>query len=607
MLSAIKASLKFMTPRERSKWLFLTSLRALLSLLDLVGILAIGYVVTSTAVALTLGSDEDRVLEFVGVEIPAVNSLTLPWVSVGVLALFLVKAMLSLLLTRNSAYFVANVEARSAKAIAEINFSGDLGQGRKRSSEEINYAIQAGSPAAFNVLLNSANALIVEGMLFLVIVLGFFFVEPLAALAAVAYFGFVAFVIQYFTGTVLVRAGQISAESAIRANLAISDLASALRELIVLRKREKYIDLIFRARIDAADSAATQFFLGGIPRYIIEAALMVGVALFVLAQVLSGDIIKSAGTIGVFLSGGFRLTASLLPLQNAFMTISGVIATARTAHEILALDPHNAKASDRTDRTNLSPLGAKYLPIGVSLEGVSYRYPGTSSDAVRQIDFVIEPGQQVALMGTSGAGKSTIADLLCGVLTPSEGVISLTHGSSNKIDASGYGRISYVPQRPGLVSGNILTNVALGLDPELADRERALEALKLANLSDFISQLPNGLDTPLGKMQEGFSGGQLQRLGLARALYTNPGLLVMDEATSALDADSENEIQKVLDQMRGHVTVVLIAHRLNTIQHADRVFLVNDGQVKDSGTFKELVSRNPSVERLVDIMRIEKQ
>jgi ATP-binding cassette subfamily C protein len=108
-------------------------------------------------------------------------------------------------------------------------------------------------------------------------------------------------------------------------------------------------------------------------------------------------------------------------------------------------------------------------------------------------------------------------------------------------------------------------------------------------------------------MQEGFSGGQLQRLGLARALYTNPGLLVMDEATSALDADSEHEIQKVLDQMRGHVTVVLIAHRLNTIQHADRVFLVNDGQVKDSGTFKELVSRNPSVERLVDIMRIEKQ
>jgi ATP-binding cassette subfamily C protein len=137
-------------------------------------------------------------------------------------------------------------------------------------------------------------------------------------------------------------------------------------------------------------------------------------------------------------------------------------------------------------------------------------------------------------------------------------------------------------------------------------REQALEALQLANLAELISELPDGLDTPLGKLQDGLSGGQMQRLGLARALYTKPGLLVMDEATSALDAESEAEIQKALDSMRGKVTVVLIAHRLNTIQHADKVILVEDGSVKDSGTFKELVSRNPSVERVVDLMRVEK-
>jgi ATP-binding cassette subfamily C protein len=128
----------------------------------------------------------------------------------------------------------------------------------------------------------------------------------------------------------------------------------------------------------------------------------------------------------------------------------------------------------------------------------------------------------------------------------------------------------------------------------------------LAHLADLIDELPEGLDTPLGKLQDGLSGGQIQRLGLARALYTEPGLLVMDEATSALDAESEAEIHKALDAMRGKVTVVLIAHRLNTIQHADKVILVEDGQVKDSGTFKELLARNPSVERVVDLMRVEK-
>jgi ATP-binding cassette subfamily C protein len=286
------------------------------------------------------------------------------------------------------------------------------------------------------------------------------------------------------------------------------------------------------------------------------------------------------------------------------MTISSVIATARTAHEILALEDKQVRRANSTLSTNPVSGERTATPIGVSFRNVSFRYPEASADAIHQISFAVEHGQQVALMGTSGAGKSTIADLICGVLVPYDGVIlrtTLGQDSSGESD-----RISYVPQRPGLVSGTILANVALGLDAEFADRARALESLQFANLSDLISELPEGLDTPLGKMQEGLSGGQLQRLGLARALYSNPGLLVMDEATSALDADSENEIQMVLDRMRGKVTVVLIAHRLNTIQRADKVFLVDEGQVKDSGTFKELVSRNPSVERLVDLMRIDK-
>ena len=135
--------------------------------------------------------------------------------------------------------------------------------------------------------------------------------------------------------------------------------------------------------------------------------------------------------------------------------------------------------------------------------------------------------------------------------------------------------------------------------------ELVMEALRLAQLAEVVDSLPNGLESQLGNLKDGLSGGQIQRLGLARALYTRPGLLVMDEATSALDAESEYEIQKALDAMRGKVTVVLIAHRLNTIQHADKVILIEDGHLKDSGTFKELIARNPSVERVVDLMKVD--
>jgi ATP-binding cassette subfamily C protein len=191
-------------------------------------------------------------------------------------------------------------------------------------------------------------------------------------------------------------------------------------------------------------------------------------------------------------------------------------------------------------------------------------------------------------------------------LVPSDGAIVRFDTQGGEPGADYPGRVSYVPQRPGLVSGTILENVALAEEPDQIDRTQALEALRLAHLADIIEDLPDGLDTPLGKLQDGLSGGQMQRLGLARALYSKPGLLVMDEATSALDAESEAEIQKALDAMRGRVTVVLIAHRLNTIQHADKVILVEDGQVKDSGTFKELIARNPSVGRVVDLMKVEK-
>jgi ATP-binding cassette, subfamily B, bacterial PglK len=600
-----------MTPGERSKWFFLTGIRAILSLLDLVGILAIGFIVTSTAIFLTSGSDPKRVIEFAGMQIPAVNVQTLPWVSAAVLVLFLAKALLSVILTKRAAFFVATVEARSARKIAEIAFGGDLGDARKRSTEEMKYAIQVGSPSAFNVLLNAVNSIATEAILFLVICIGFFFVDPWATLAAIFSFGLVAFVMQYFVGSLMTKAGQVAAEGAVAANTAISNIIAVFRELLVLGKRGKYLDEIYKARAAAADSSANQYYLTGMPRYIIEAALLVGVALFVLAQTLAGDLVKSAATIGVFLSGGFRLTAALLPLQNALLTINAAVPSAITAHKILALAKEGEFAKrlqtvSAEKSCGVTKNSGLQLPVMVDVRDVSFKYPDSDKPALRNASFRVEAGTQVALMGPSGAGKSTIADLLCEVLTPTSGTISRRVSASESGHVSAPGQVSYVPQSPGLVSGTILDNVALAEGDDEVNRDQAIEALKLANLGDLIAQLPDGLDTPLGKLQDGLSGGQMQRLGLARALYTRPGLLVMDEATSALDAESEAEIQKALDAMRGKVTVVLIAHRLNTIQHADKVILVEDGQVRDSGTFKELISRNPSVERVVDLMRVEK-
>jgi ATP-binding cassette subfamily C protein len=216
----------------------------------------------------------------------------------------------------------------------------------------------------------------------------------------------------------------------------------------------------------------------------------------------------------------------------------------------------------------------------------------------------IEAGQQVALIGPSGSGKSTLADLVLGLLKPSSGAVLIDGQDPDDVIAQNPGRLGYVPQRPGMISGTVSENIALGTSADKVDQSRMDKAIDLAHLKKVLSGLPEGADTDLGKRKDELSGGQLQRVGLARALYSNPGLLVMDEATSALDAESENEINKALDEMRGKVTVVLIAHRLNTVQRSDVVFLVEDGRITASGTFPELLRSNKTVQNLARLMSI---
>lgn len=598
-----------MTPKERSTWFFLTGLRAFLAFLDLVGILAIGFIIASTAIFLTSGSDPDRVLIVAGVAIPAVNARTLPWVSGAVLILFLGKALLSLLLTRKAALFIAGVEARASKHIAEISLGSDLSTAREKSREEVLYAVQVGAPSAFSVLFNQLGTIVAEGALFVLVAVGFFFVDPVITSAAIIYFGAIAYAIQFFVGTLMNRSGEKLKSGTILANSAITDLVNVFRELSVLKARDAYIDRIYKNRLDASRNGANQYFLGGMPRYVIESALLVGLGLFVVGQALAGDLVSSAATIGVFLSGGFRLTAAMLPLQSALLTIRGVIPQALAAHEILqrerTTDPSAQLDSSFSSKASRSGNARSGQAVRVELRDVSFTYPSKSSPTLQDVSIQISAGSQVALIGPSGAGKSTIADVMCGLLPPSSGEVLLLD-SPSEARASFMPSVSYVPQKPGLVSGTIANNIALGVNPELINEKRVLECLSSAHLLDVIQALPEGIHSDLGKLQDSLSGGQAQRLGLARALYTRPGLLVMDEATSALDAESEAEISKALDELRGSVTVVLIAHRLNTIQHVDQVFLIEQGRVSDRGTFKELVNRNKSVERLVELMEIKK-
>jgi ATP-binding cassette subfamily C protein len=448
--------------------------------------------------------------------------------------------------------------------------------------------------------LNSTGVLFAEGTLFILVIGSFAFIDLDVAVGAVFYFGAVGFLIQFFLGKLMEKTGKTITKSVVETNTEISNLAEVVRESYILGIGDYFYNRIYNARLSASGNQATQFVLSGMPRYIVETALLVAISFFILIQALSGDLASSAATIAVFLSGGLRLTASLLPLQAALLNIKQSIPPAEKALALLFLGD-----SEDTEKPYSQITDVNRTPVSVTLRNLNFAYDKSDSYVLKNLSFEIPRGSQVAFIGASGAGKSTIADIILGILEPSSGEVLVDGVKPEELVRQSPGIFGYVPQSPAIISGTIAENIALGCQISEVDNEKLERVVSDSHLSALIQSLPMGVNTDMGNRKDELSGGQIQRIGLARALYRNPRLLILDEATSALDAESENEINGALNDLRGKVTVLMIAHRLNTIQRSDIVFLVQDGKITAQGKFSYLLQTNKTVKRLAKLMDIE--
>jgi ABC-type multidrug transport system fused ATPase/permease subunit len=238
----------------------------------------------------------------------------------------------------------------------------------------------------------------------------------------------------------------------------------------------------------------------------------------------------------------------------------------------------------------------------VDVRDVTYAYAGAGVPALREVNLTVSAGQTVALVGRSGAGKSTLADVILGVLQPDAGKVLVGGIEPSDAIRRWPGAVAYVPQQIMLVEASVRANVALGLPEHLIDDEQVWAAIGRTQLADFVRTKSDGLDTQIGERGLRLSGGQRQRLGIARALYSRPQLLILDEATSALDAETEQAITSILNDLGQSVTVVVIAHRLSTVRHADLVVYLEDGSVVAAGSFAEVCARVPAFRRQAELM-----
>jgi ABC-type multidrug transport system fused ATPase/permease subunit len=295
---------------------------------------------------------------------------------------------------------------------------------------------------------------------------------------------------------------------------------------------------------------------------------------------------------------------SLLRLQGAGITIKNASVQAHPTffmHDYLKSSPQ--KQNTPTQRITAAIINEK-LQSGyedfratVVVDTVTHTYPDAVEPALIKISLTIPEGSSAALVGSTGAGKSTLADIILGVLEPDSGFVSISGVTPRNAINQWPGAITYVPQVVALVTGSVRDNVALGLPSEFVDDDLVWEALERAHLASFLKSAREGLDTIVGERGFRLSGGQRQRLGIARALFTRPKLLILDEATSSLDSETEQSITNTLRELEGHVTTITVAHRLATVRLVDQIVFLKDGKLVTKGTFEEVRDSVPDFHR----------
>jgi ATP-binding cassette, subfamily B, bacterial PglK len=378
---------------------------------------------------------------------------------------------------------------------------------------------------------------------------------------------------------------------------ALNQGVGGIKDARVLNREAEFIEKFRYAASRSAQMLTKKFFLSKIPKPIVETIAVAGIMIIAILMVAQGRPVTSIiPVLTLFVMATVRLLPAIQQVTKSMTKLRyNIVVVDPIYNDIVELAEYRERFL--ADRENEGRLELKER---ITIRDLHYSYPGSDEQALRGVSLEIPKGASIAFTGPSGAGKTTIVDLILGLLDPVKGEI-MVDGKNIQDNLSSWQRnIGYIPQFIYLCDETLRSNVAFGVPDNEVDEEAVWQALKLAQLDDFVRRLPEGLDTIIGERGVRLSGGQRQRIGIARALYHNPQVLVMDEATSALDNVTEKQIISALEGLKGDRTVITIAHRLTTVMNCDRIYFMQDGLIESAGTYGELITKSDSFRVLAD-------
>ena len=588
---------------DRYKLMLVLIINTGLAFLDLIGVALIG--ITSAVLirglqGLAAGDQVARFLELLNLnELPQRNLLLL----LGGCAIFffILKTILSVYFLRKTLKYMSIRNAQISSSLVSKMLNRPV---EKIFSKPIQHQIYNVTHGVEHLVTGAVTSLVMlasDLVLLLVILIGLMMVDPITSIGTFIIFTGIAFILYFLLHKRVVILNTKTAYQSIYFNQKVSEGINSFRDLLIKGGREFYVNEIRKTKMQLASYDAEIKFIPNISKYTIEISVILGIAVIAGIQFYLFDSNRAIAVISVFLAASTRIAPAIIRLQQNVIAVKSSLSAAKPTFELIE-ELNGVKELEKTE--TLITTNHKNFSPRVNLNNLKFTYSDAINDTIQDISLEISDGKFVAFVGPSGGGKSTLVDLVLGLLAPSSG--SITISGLTPLDAikKWPGSIGYVPQDVFIENSTVKENICLGFNPDLVADDLVWQALDLADLSDFVKGLEGQLSYRISDAGKNLSGGQRQRLGIARALLTKPKIVIFDEATSALDAETENRVSESILKLTGECTVIFIAHRLSVVRSADMIYYIDKGRIVNQGTFEELRSINADFNNQANFMGI---
>ncbi len=594
-------SFNVLNKKDKTRFYFVMLIQVFLGLLDLLGVAILGLLGALSLNGVQSRPPGDRISAFLRLVGLDSETFQVQAAVLGIAAtlILITRTLISIVLTKKILFFLSRRGAVISSDLVKKMLSQSILNIQGKTTFENLYSLTVGVSNITIGILGTAATLVADLSLLLIMGIGLFVVDPVMAISTIVFFSLIGFGLYKFMHMKARLLGEHESLLNIQSNEKITEVLSSYRESVVRNRRDYYAREIGTLRLDLSNTLGELAFMPNISKYIIESSVVVGALAISATQFIMQDAGHAVATLAVFLAAGTRIAPAVLRVQPGAIQIRRSIGAATTALDLIDELKDLPEVESGSDELDVSHSG--FNP-SVSLKSVSFCYPDSIEPAIAGASLEIASGSVVAIVGPSGAGKTTLIDLILGVLEPDSGQILISGMAASEVAKKWPGALSYVPQDVMISNGTFLSNVKLGFLADAGTHDLVEEAIETAQLKEFVDGLPEGLESKVGDRGTSLSGGQRQRLGIARALFTKPKLLVLDEATSALDGETEANISAAIGALKGEVTVILIAHRLSTVRDADKVVYMEAGKIIAAGTFDEVRNLVPNFDRQASLM-----